>query len=145
MAAWVASHAPECTELTVEGDRGFESTSLQRRVHCEPDFLNQGAEINGIEIGLGAIELRRRDFAAWIGLVPRQSSTGDKTGLSGSSKRGNGSLRRLLVSADFRNRKFLKALGFPRTRRFPRFPISIRTCQLFWPAMVTKVLTDWAP
>jgi hypothetical protein len=25
MAAWVASHAPECTELTVEGDRGFES------------------------------------------------------------------------------------------------------------------------
>jgi hypothetical protein len=30
MAAWVASHAPECTELTVEGDRGFESGSLQR-------------------------------------------------------------------------------------------------------------------
>jgi hypothetical protein len=24
-----ASHAPECTELTVEGDRGFESGSLQ--------------------------------------------------------------------------------------------------------------------
>jgi hypothetical protein len=28
----------ECTELTVEGDRGFESIFLQRRVHCEPDF-----------------------------------------------------------------------------------------------------------
>ena len=25
------------TELTVEGDRGFESTSLQRRVSCEPE------------------------------------------------------------------------------------------------------------
>src|ERR1700738_3729131 len=37
-AAWVASHAPECTELTVEGDRGFESTFLQRGVRCEPDF-----------------------------------------------------------------------------------------------------------
>jgi hypothetical protein len=36
-AAWVASHAPECTELPVEGDRGFESISLQRRVCCEPD------------------------------------------------------------------------------------------------------------
>ena len=36
MAAWVASHAPECTELTVEGDRGFESGSLQRRVGNEP-------------------------------------------------------------------------------------------------------------
>jgi hypothetical protein len=38
-AAWVASHAPECTELPVEGDRGFESISLQQRVQCEPDFL----------------------------------------------------------------------------------------------------------
>jgi transposase len=38
-----------------------------------------------------------RDFAAWIGLVPRQSSTGGKPRLGGISKRGNGSLRRLLV------------------------------------------------
>jgi hypothetical protein len=39
MAAWVASHAPECTELTVERDRGFESTSLHRRVYCEPEAV----------------------------------------------------------------------------------------------------------
>ena len=38
-----------------------------------------------------------RDFAAWIGLVPRQSSTGGKPRLGSISKRGNGSLRRLLV------------------------------------------------
>lgn len=38
-----------------------------------------------------------RDFAAWIGLVPQQNSTGGKTRLGGISKRGNGSLRRLLV------------------------------------------------
>jgi transposase len=38
-----------------------------------------------------------RDFAAWIGLVPRQSSTGGKPRLGGISKRGNASLRRLLV------------------------------------------------
>jgi hypothetical protein len=43
MAAWVASHAPECTELTVEGNRGFESGSLLRRVSREPDFLDQEA------------------------------------------------------------------------------------------------------
>jgi transposase len=36
-----------------------------------------------------------RDFAAWIGLVPRQNSTGGKTRLGGISKRGR--LRRLLV------------------------------------------------
>src|SRR3984893_9890211 len=28
-----------CSELTVEGDRGFESCSLHRRVCCEPDFV----------------------------------------------------------------------------------------------------------
>ncbi len=39
MAAWVASHERDCTDLTVEGDRGVESLFLQRRVHCEPDFL----------------------------------------------------------------------------------------------------------
>ncbi len=38
-----------------------------------------------------------RDFAAWIGLVPRQNSTGGKARLGGISKCGNGSLRRLLV------------------------------------------------
>lgn len=38
-----------------------------------------------------------RDFAAWIGLVPRQNSSGGKSRLCGISKRGNRSLRRLLV------------------------------------------------
>jgi hypothetical protein len=38
-----------------------------------------------------------RDFAAWIGLVPRQDATGGKPRLGGISKRGNSSLRRLLV------------------------------------------------
>src|ERR1700674_3879536 len=43
-AAWVASHAPECTELTVEGDRGFESGSLQRRVSLSRDIIFVGQE-----------------------------------------------------------------------------------------------------
>ncbi|HTU45817.1 MAG TPA: IS110 family transposase [Bryobacteraceae bacterium] len=38
-----------------------------------------------------------RDFAAWIGLVPRQNSTGGKVRLGGISKSGNGTLRSLLV------------------------------------------------
>jgi transposase len=40
-----------------------------------------------------------RDFAAWIGVVPRQHSTGGKTTLYGISKRGNRYLRRLLIHA----------------------------------------------
>jgi transposase len=38
-----------------------------------------------------------REFAAWIGLVPRQHSSGGKPRLGGISKRGDGYLRRLLI------------------------------------------------
>ncbi len=40
-----------------------------------------------------------RDFAAWLGLVPRQTSTGDRTILGKISKRGNRYLRVLFVQA----------------------------------------------
>jgi transposase len=38
-----------------------------------------------------------RHFAAWLGITPRQDSTGGKTRLLGISKAGDGYLRRLLV------------------------------------------------
>jgi len=38
-----------------------------------------------------------RDFAAWIGLVPRQDSTGGKPKLGPISKQGDRYLRRILV------------------------------------------------
>jgi transposase len=38
-----------------------------------------------------------RHFAAWVGLVPRQHSSGDRKVLMGISKRGNQHLRSLLV------------------------------------------------
>ena len=40
-----------------------------------------------------------RDFAAWLGLVPRQMSTGDRTILGGITKRGNRYLRTLFTKA----------------------------------------------
>jgi transposase len=40
---------------------------------------------------------RARDMAAWLGLVPREHSTGGRTTLLGISKRGNTYLRRMLV------------------------------------------------
>lgn len=38
-----------------------------------------------------------RDFAAWLGLTPRQDTTGGKIKLGAISKKGNRALRRLLV------------------------------------------------
>jgi transposase len=40
---------------------------------------------------------RARDLAAWLGLVPRQATTGGKPRLLGISKRGNVYLRRMLI------------------------------------------------
>lgn len=50
-------------------------------------------------IGSGDAFTKGRDFAAWLGLVPRQMSTGDRTILGKISKRGNRYLRVLFVQA----------------------------------------------
>jgi transposase len=50
-------------------------------------------------IGTGEAFTKGRDFAAWLGLVPRQMSTGDRTILGRISKRGNRYLRVLFVQA----------------------------------------------
>jgi len=50
-------------------------------------------------IGGGDAFSKGRDFAAWLGLVPKQISTGDRTILGKISKRGNRYLRVLFVQA----------------------------------------------
>lgn len=50
-------------------------------------------------IGTGDAFTKGRDFAAWLGLVPKQMSTGDRTILGKISKRGNRYLRVLFVQA----------------------------------------------
>jgi transposase len=50
-------------------------------------------------IGAGEAFDKGRDFAAWLGLVPKQISTGDRTILGKISKRGNRYLRVLFVQA----------------------------------------------
>jgi transposase len=50
-------------------------------------------------IGAGDAFDKGRDFAAWLGLVPKQHSTGDRTILGKISKRGNRYLRVLFVQA----------------------------------------------
>jgi transposase len=50
-------------------------------------------------ISMGEAFERVRDFAAWLGLVPRQDSTGGRTVLGRISKRGSKYLRTLLIQA----------------------------------------------
>ena len=48
-------------------------------------------------IGNGTAFAKGRDFAAWLGLIPKQMSTGDRTILGRITKRGNRYLRTLFM------------------------------------------------
>jgi transposase len=48
-------------------------------------------------IGDGRTFSRGRDLSAWLGLVPRQASTGGKPKLLGITKRGSKYLRKLII------------------------------------------------
>jgi transposase len=68
-----------------------------RRVMSVPGIGVLSASALCAAVGDGKQFKRGRDMAAWLGLVPRQHSTGGKPTLLGISKRGNSYLRRLLV------------------------------------------------
>jgi transposase len=48
-------------------------------------------------IGNGAAFRKGREFAAWLGLIPKQYSTGGKAKLLGISKQGNRYLRKMFI------------------------------------------------
>jgi transposase len=50
-------------------------------------------------IGNGTAFAKGRDYSAWLGLVPKQMSTGDRTILGRITKHGNGYLRMLFMQA----------------------------------------------
>jgi transposase len=68
-----------------------------RRLVTVPGIGPLGATALIAAVGNGAAFKRGRDLAAWLGLVPRQNSTGGKSTLLGISKRGNPYVRKLLI------------------------------------------------
>ena len=71
--------------------------ALCRRLRQIPGFGPLVSSATVAAIGNGAAFRRGRDFAAWVGVVPRQHSTGGKQKLLGINKRGNVYLRRMLI------------------------------------------------
>jgi len=69
-----------------------------RRLAAIPGIGPITASLIAATVGdhVGAFRSARR-FAAWLGLVPRQRSTGGRTRLGGITKAGNAEIRRLLV------------------------------------------------
>jgi transposase len=63
-----------------------------------PDIARQATAI-AATVADASVFRSGREFAAWLGLVPRQNSTGGKARLGGISKRGDSYLRRLIVNS----------------------------------------------
>lgn len=68
-----------------------------RRLQTIPGVGPKGASALVAAAGDGRAFASGREFAAWLGLTPRQFSTGGRTRLGGISKRGDRSLRALLI------------------------------------------------
>ena len=85
--------------ITDEIERISKENALCRRLRQIPGFGPLVSTATVAAIGNGAAFRRGRDFAAWVGIVPRQYSTGGKQKLFGISKRGNIYLRRMLIHA----------------------------------------------
>ena len=63
------------------------------------DSCRRVMTVPGIGPIISSAIAKGRDFSAWIGLVPKQLSTGDRTILGRITKRGNGYLRTLFMQA----------------------------------------------
>lgn len=70
---------------------------VARRLMTIPGIGALGATALLAAVGGGRQFQKARDLAAWLGLVPREHSTGGKQKLLGISKRGNRYVRKLLV------------------------------------------------
>lgn len=75
----------------------LQEDDLGQRLLQVPGLGPITASLLSAEVGDGKQYRCCRDFAASLGLVPRQYSTGGKNNLLGISKRGDKNLRRLLV------------------------------------------------
>lgn len=72
-------------------------SELCQRLREVPGFGPLSATALVAAVGNASCFKNGRQLAAWLGLVPRQHSSGDKQWLGGISKRGNTYLRTLLI------------------------------------------------
>jgi transposase len=85
------------TELDAEFRNIARQEEASRQLMTIPGFGPLAATALRAAIGRGEVMRNGRDLAAYLGLVPRQASTGGRTKLLGISKRGDRYLRTLLI------------------------------------------------
>jgi transposase len=87
----------QIVEINDQMERIAASDDACRRLRQIPGIGPLVATAIVASIGNGAAFRKGREFAAWLGLLPNQHSTGGKVRLYGISKRGNSYLRKILI------------------------------------------------
>jgi transposase len=93
---WLAIDV-EIAQATQDLTDWAEQSALCRRATTVPGIGPVIATAVVAAVGDGRMFARGRDMAAWLGLVPRQYSTGGKPTLGRISKRGNTYLREIFI------------------------------------------------
>ena len=92
-------------------------------------------------IGTGDVSSKGRDFGAWLGLVPKQMSTGDRTILGSISRRGNRYLRALFVQAAWARRPAAESpLAITIEAARCHSTVCRRTCDRTAPRLITSAI-----
>ena len=94
-----------------------------------------------------AVFHHRQEFPAWLGLVPRQNSTGGKTRLGRTSRQGDAYIRRLLVigaqsalwcSKATKANPWIQALLAKRPRLVVAVALANKTARIAWALMARQ-------
>ncbi len=91
----------QIVEMNMEVEQIASSDAACQRLQRIPGIGPLIATAIVATIGNGAAFRKGREFAAWMGLVPRQHSTGGKAKLFGISNRGNRYLRKMTMTRVF--------------------------------------------
>src|SRR5262249_52518833 len=99
--SYLFSHLRELDAAVIEWERQIvawhRENPLSRRLDKIPGIGPLGASALVASMGDARTFKNGRQLAAWLGLVPRQDSSGGKTRLLGIIKRGDRYLRTLLI------------------------------------------------
>jgi len=87
----------QIAEMNDEVERIASSDAACQRLRQIPGIGPLVATAIVASIGNGAASRKGREFAAWLGLLPNQHSTGGKSKLGAISRRGNCYLRKILI------------------------------------------------
>src|SRR6185312_9091100 len=152
-----ASLAPLVRQLRLVNDQVLENDRLVRASARSTELGHRLMEVPGVGPVLASAMVATvpnpaafksgRDLAAWIGLVPRQNSSGGKQKLGGITKQGDRYLRQLLVAGALAviryaqrhgtKRPWLVRLLARRTSKIAAVALANKMARMIWAMMVT--------